>query len=215
MAQAMGFSSFGMKGAKRRKFNPHADDAVIDDGSGLPLQQKSASGSNNTPLGQRRVPASSNDNEIALDDEDEDDVDEGRGSCLGEGVDGADPGPQYIDTSRPATSRVPDAEPSHIDSLTGTLTLPPRPTEAQPVFLGGSSRGGGSFNTTRGGRGAGHGRGHRDDGKPWWEDYYDPTFNVNPWDALEKKMGLEPRGPWLSWEESKGRWEAAKAEVEA
>ncbi|WYZ37176.1 hypothetical protein EsH8_II_000682 [Colletotrichum jinshuiense] len=37
----------------------------------------------------------------------------------------------------------------------------------------------------------------RDDGKPWWEGYYDPTFNENPWDRLEKKAGVKSRGTWV------------------
>jgi hypothetical protein len=37
------------------------------------------------------------------------------------------------------------------------------------------------------------GRGGR---KPWWEGYYDPTSNENPWEKLEQAMGLEPKGTW-------------------
>lgn len=52
-------------------------------------------------------------------------------------------------------------------------------------------------------RGQGWGQGRersqgREHGKPWWEGYYDPASNQNPWAALEKKAGLEPRGSWLS-----------------
>ena len=32
----------------------------------------------------------------------------------------------------------------------------------------------------------------------WYEGYYDPSSNANPWDRLEKKLGLESKGPWLS-----------------
>ncbi|KLU91494.1 hypothetical protein MAPG_10012 [Magnaporthiopsis poae ATCC 64411] len=34
--------------------------------------------------------------------------------------------------------------------------------------------------------------------RQWWLDYYDPRFNENPWDQLEKSLGLEPRGSWLA-----------------
>ncbi|KAL2759826.1 hypothetical protein ACRALDRAFT_1060190 [Sodiomyces alcalophilus JCM 7366] len=47
------------------------------------------------------------------------------------------------------------------------------------------------------GQGRGQGQ-RREHGKPWWEGYYDPASNQNPWAALEKKAGLESRGSWLS-----------------
>ncbi|KAF3766263.1 hypothetical protein M406DRAFT_19912, partial [Cryphonectria parasitica EP155] len=58
MAEAMGFSGFGMQpGAKKRKFNPHADASV----SGLPKKPSAAgsrntTGANSAPLGQRSLP---------------------------------------------------------------------------------------------------------------------------------------------------------------
>jgi hypothetical protein len=30
----------------------------------------------------------------------------------------------------------------------------------------------------------------------WYLDYYDPSFNENPWARLEKEKGLEPLGKW-------------------
>ncbi|KAF0325221.1 hypothetical protein GQ607_007548 [Colletotrichum asianum] len=52
----------------------------------------------------------------------------------------------------------------------------------------------------RGGRGGGRNNHHqhqqRDDGKPWWEGYYDHKSNENPWAKLEKAAGVEPRGSW-------------------
>jgi hypothetical protein len=30
----------------------------------------------------------------------------------------------------------------------------------------------------------------------WYLDYYDPSFNENPWARLEKEKGLEPFGKW-------------------
>lgn len=46
------------------------------------------------------------------------------------------------------------------------------------------------------GRGSQHH--HGDQGQPWYEDYYDTLFNRNPWEKLEKAMGLQPRGSWIS-----------------
>lgn len=31
---------------------------------------------------------------------------------------------------------------------------------------------------------------------PWYQDYYDKAFNLNPWNYVEKSNGLQPRGTW-------------------
>ncbi|KAK1986365.1 hypothetical protein LZ30DRAFT_582314 [Colletotrichum cereale] len=38
----------------------------------------------------------------------------------------------------------------------------------------------------------------RNDGKPWWEGYYDHASNENPWERLEKRAGVQSRGTWVS-----------------
>ncbi|KAI1328123.1 hypothetical protein F5Y16DRAFT_166207 [Xylariaceae sp. FL0255] len=205
MAEAMGFSSFGaQKPSKRRKFNPSTDAVVAGPAStsNIPVRRSNptTTGSNMTPLGVRKQNA----NEIELDDDDED-VDTAAAEGQSSGVDQAggnadeeaddDPGPQYIDTSRPSTI---DNVQSKIDAIVGDSVpsnLPPRP----PVPADGGMFSG---HGARGGRHRNRGRGEGS-GKVWWEDYYDPTFITNPWEKLEKSMGLEPRGPWLSWEEAK------------
>ncbi|EKD17733.1 uncharacterized protein L3040_008080 [Drepanopeziza brunnea f. sp. 'multigermtubi'] len=53
----------------------------------------------------------------------------------------------------------------------------------------GSSRGGGRQRGGRGGQREGR----------WYEEYYDPAFNTNPWEALEKAKGLKPVGSWLEY----------------
>ena len=60
----------------------------------------------------------------------------------------------------------------------------------------GSSRGGNS-------RGGHAGRGERNE--KWYLGYYDATFNVNPWEALEKERGLEAVGSWLEYPKNQGR----------
>jgi hypothetical protein len=102
MAAAMGFSSFGTQGPpKKRKFNPKSD-AFIE-GQDLEAVDKGGkkgqgSGGNQIPLGRPRqlgVPsqapaeAATNDEEIALDDDD------------GPQYVDDDEGPRYLDTSRP------------------------------------------------------------------------------------------------------------------
>ncbi len=51
---------------------------------------------------------------------------------------------------------------------------------------------------------SGHGWGRRQDSgqgqgrRPWWDGYYDPTSNENPWARLEATLGLPARGgSWL------------------
>lgn len=63
---------------------------------------------------------------------------------------------------------------------------------------GGSNFGGSSY----GGVGSNRGgvRGQRNE--KWYEDYYDPSFNQNPWAEQEEKMGLEAKGKWLE----RGHW---------
>lgn len=43
-----------------------------------------------------------------------------------------------------------------------------------------------------------HGQDSRSQGAQWYEGYYDTLSNRNPWEKLEKAMGLQPKGTWLS-----------------
>ncbi|KAI1204523.1 uncharacterized protein F4807DRAFT_328757 [Annulohypoxylon truncatum] len=215
MAEAMGFSSFGMQNAnKRRKFNPRADEAVTASTT-IPLHQsgtvkEARTGSNTTPLGVR----TRNEDEIDLEeDEDEPNVSKSdvRDSLNDQSND--NPGPQYMDTSRPPTAvmaELNDDIQSKIDSITGVSSDQAWGTPSSTTSIdGGTSyrggRGRGGHQASRGrGRGRGGGQGH-EPGKKWWEGYYDPSTNTNPWEALEKASGLEPVGSWMSWEEAKSR----------
>lgn len=81
------------------------------------------------------------------------------------------------------------------------LHLPnrPPPTFSDTASMA-SSRGRGSSwgGRSRGGRGRGaRGRGRGERNERWFEGYYDPSFNCNPWEKLEKGRGLEERGTWL------------------
>lgn len=205
MAAAMGFSSFGTQpSAKRRKFNSSSDSYVA--GSSSSSGGDHGKGANALPLGTRPPPPAQrpsqpalpqqqqNANEISLDDDDDDDNFE----------------PQYIDTSRPAApaEAAPAPAPGDaavqatIDSIVGSAGLP---------GSGELQVGGGHGGHHRGGpRGDSRHRG----GQPWYQDYYDPTANMNPWEKLEKQNGLEPLGnDWLSWEESKARWEKLQSDT--
>ncbi|CAM1509081.1 Fc.00g028200.m01.CDS01 [Cosmosporella sp. VM-42] len=41
------------------------------------------------------------------------------------------------------------------------------------------------------------GKSHQRSRQPWYDGYYDPMSNENPWERLEKAKGLEPKGSWL------------------
>ncbi|KAI0376405.1 hypothetical protein F5Y04DRAFT_211264 [Hypomontagnella monticulosa] len=213
MAQAMGFSNFGSQKNpnKRRKFNPHTNAVVASPStSTIPFHQTGVppevrSGSNVTPLGVRNRNRNRNRNqdEIELEEDDEGAsiaYDKGDGGLEDKGD--ADPAPHYLDTSRPPAS-VPagsdDDIQSKIDTIVGDFPEPTTDVQSSMGRIGGEydSRGG------RGGYQTNKGQG-REPGKNWWDDYYDPSSNVNPWERLELTQGLGPRGSWMSWEEAKG-----------
>ncbi|KAI0136898.1 hypothetical protein BJ170DRAFT_34887 [Xylariales sp. AK1849] len=217
MAQAMGFSSFGAQPNKRRKYNPHTDDAVTassGNGPSIPIHQhKHGKGANAIPLGVR----AQNKDEISLDDEDEDDTRAVKLGAKAGNNDGNedDPEPQYVDTSRPS---LPDPTPdpngydvqSKNDSIVGTSSGHTTTASSAPLNQQGAP---GSRAHHSGRVGYTGVRGARDGG-PWYEDYYDPTANMNPWDKLEKERGMEPlSNAWLAWEESKGKWEQIKTQT--
>ncbi|KAK6825333.1 hypothetical protein PG987_012827 [Apiospora arundinis] len=216
MAEAMGFSSFGGQNhpSKRRKYNARADAAfVVADGdeSTLALHYDAGSGSNNTPLGERRQPKKqkTNTDEIDLDDNDNDGDQDAEGdgdgqNAAGDNVDAQAPAAQYLDPSQP----IPDQVQSEIDAIVGDHGLPKKPVvSAVPAKRGGPAQSG-SRHHGGGGRG-----GDRESGQPWWDDYYDPAFNTNPWEKVEKKLGMEPRGTWLSYDESKTKWATIKSQL--
>jgi hypothetical protein len=103
--------------------------------------------------------------------------------------------------------------PDYSTKNTSTLPPPPHGLPQRPAFtatsdtefMQGGSRGrtlsDAMSTSSRGGRGRGRGggggreRGERNE--KWYEDYYDPTFNENPWARLEKEKGLRSVGTWL------------------
>jgi hypothetical protein len=202
MAAAMGFSSFGTKpSAKRRKFNS-SNDAVVAtptlSASSSQQQrqpQNQGRGANAIPLGGRPaaalLPAMQNTDEILLE------VD-------GDGVqeEEDDPEPQYIDTSRPVVPVEGFPAPAN-----AAIHVKDDGTKGTPASLG---RGHRPWDNGRGSDRSSHRAGDRRGGsKPWWQDYFDPTANMNPWEKLEKENSLKPlNNDWLTWEESKARWEA-------
>jgi hypothetical protein len=102
------------------------------------------------------------------------------------------------------------------DSIPSRSTLPPppkdlpnRPAYSDTAFMQGGSRGGfghgsdtASVTSLRSGRGRGGSRGGRggERNERWYEGYYDPSFNENPWKKLEMANRLKPVGTWLERE---------------
>ncbi|KAI1761569.1 hypothetical protein GGR53DRAFT_20533 [Hypoxylon sp. FL1150] len=212
MAQAMGFTSFGAQGnpSKRRKYNPHADDAVVattaaPNAAAVP---ETKTGSNATPLGVR----TRNTDEIDLGEDEEEGLDAPVGQVPdrleeGSAQGGTSSDPQKTNRSRPQTIVLVDDVQSQIDNI--VRIAPPVPGEGSSRSFGTGSRRGGHGNRERYQINWQRGKELWDgkklpDGQKWWEDYYDPRSNVNPWESLEQKNGLEPRGLWMTWEESKG-----------
>lgn len=188
MAEAMGFTGFGMQRNKKRK-QP---------------DPSSQTGANNAPLGKRRLPMNlpkpavvsgggddgNNPEEIDLDDDDDDDDDGEGGVDVGAagGVDGEEDG-QAIVNERAAALTVDDGPSiSAPQQQQQHHSLPPRPQQhQQQSHHHGAPRPGG--------------RGHGGQ-TPWWEGTWDPRLISrmieNPWDRLEKQRGLEARGTWPS-----------------
>lgn len=178
MAQAMGFSSFGHQDRpqKKRKYNSRADAAFVD---ARPQEEDAASGANSTALGVRTATTSLNAAEIDLDEDDDDDKQEEK--------------PRVASTTTAATAmRDENLGGAVVDSTTSAdaqvrpASLPQRPASGTG-FVGRQPH-------------QAHQQPHRgsQSSQPWYDGYYDPTSNENPWMFIEKARGLESRGPWLS-----------------
>ncbi|KAL1883265.1 hypothetical protein Daus18300_000323 [Diaporthe australafricana] len=178
MAEAMGFTGFGMQRATRkRKLTPPAQ-----------------TGANNAPLGKRRPmnlpqPVSSvgaNAEEIDLD---ADDGGGGDDDVVEEEQEGDNDDAQAQAGIDALT--VSDTQPGHQHQL------PPRPPPPQQQQQ--QHHHAGKAGRSHGGPNAG---GRAGAGAPWWEGEWDPRLVErmveNPWERLERQRGLEPRGTWPS-----------------
>ncbi|KAG5986776.1 hypothetical protein E4U43_005362 [Claviceps pusilla] len=183
VAQAMGFSSFGTQDRplKKRRYNAAADSIS----SAATAPQLQATGSNTTPLAAPGAESCANAEEIDLHDED-DEVEEKD---------------DHNDEGTPLQA-------SQISIKTAPAGLPARPAPGTG-FVGSVSS-----------ESHAHAHAHAPQfrpGKPaqrshnelWYKDYYDSTSNENPWERLEKAMGLETKGIWVS--RSEGAAAAAAA----
>lgn len=120
-------------------------------------------------------------------------------------------GPQYLDSSRPPPVSEEEAKEmqTRVDALLASLdesseqsfSTPPLPASNAPYKLpqrppaGGTQYAASVASSSRPTQ-----RGQRNE--KWYIDYYDPNFNENPWERLEKQKGLEPL---CKWPENVGR----------
>ncbi|KAF4776692.1 hypothetical protein HER10_EVM0008104 [Colletotrichum scovillei] len=225
MAAFMGFASFGTQpAAKKRKYN-HRTDAVSSatGANQTALAPRAPRPAPSTTTDIAAAPAANAD-EIALDDDDEDDgsavvaaagdvdaeegganlysdptvapalahaqslIDElaNQGAAVEDGI--SAPQAQSTASSLPTSSALPQRPDASWGKKMGTAptTMPTRERPEQH-----------QHQHQRGGRG-GYQQQQRNDGKPWWEGYYDPASNENPWERLEKKAGVLSKGTWVA-----------------
>lgn len=170
MAQAMGFSSFGAQNRpQKRKYNPNTDAIIGSDSTAAQRAAKaSATGSNSTPLG---VPSRKPDPTAANADEIDLDGDEDEGDDDGITANQAEIPEKPSEAPAPALVRPPG--------------LPDRPAPGIG-FIGSSAAHQGSHGNQDGSRRT-----------IWWEGYYDPSSNENPWRRLEESKGLQSLGTWI------------------
>ncbi|KAM0264728.1 hypothetical protein ACHAQJ_000553 [Trichoderma viride] len=170
MAQAMGFSSFGLQNRpQKRKYNPHADAIISSDSKTAQRAAKpSATGSNSTPLGvSSRKPdsAAANVDEIDLDENEDGNEDDDVGI---------------------ASKPIGIPESSATPALVRPHGLPERPVPGTGFI--------GPPGDDKGSHGHQDGSGHT----AWYEGYYDPASNENPWKRLEGSKSLQSLGTWIS-----------------
>lgn len=203
---------------KKRRFNPYADDAVIagpekpaedDSEQFYEEEDESTSKTNsiqftayegqlhstiNTTTSSKPNPRHDADYPAdAINHDDEIDYDDNDYDELAAGVDNHD---FALDTTAGA-----DATFESDDMPSSSVGTPQAQAQTQTQVLPGIST---ALPARGGGRGAGAGFGSGGRGAPpgrnptWYVDYYDPSSNANPWEALEERLGMSAVGRWLS-----------------
>ncbi|KAF6831796.1 hypothetical protein CPLU01_06586 [Colletotrichum plurivorum] len=218
MAAMMGFSGFGTQpAAKKRKYN-HRADAVSSSAA--------ATGANQVALATRAPAPAANADEIDLDDEDNGPREEGGAEnnvIVAEADADQEEGGASLYTNPAIAPALAHAQelidelatrggvaaaaqdaPSSQANLAASSSLPRRPEASWGREMGSApiempTRNEGPHS---GGRGGGRHQHQQqrggNDGKPWWEGYYDHKSNENPWEKLERAAGIESRGTWVA-----------------
>jgi len=182
------------------------------------------SGGNTIPLGKQRIigggtaeaprdkdikktSAIGNEDEIDLgDDEEPEDGPNYLDTSLPPPIEASEnDGPQYLDSSRPPPASEDEAKEvqSRIDALLASLDGPGELSSATPPIPFSSASyklpqrpptGNTQYVAPVASSSRPIQRGQKNE--KWFIDYYDPTFNENPWERLEKQNGLEPLCKW-------------------
>ncbi|KAJ2899440.1 hypothetical protein MKZ38_003055 [Zalerion maritima] len=191
---AMGFSSFGQtRPNKKRRYNPQADQAVVDSAAGsISHPEPSGSGANALPLplhARASAQPPGNPDEMSLEDGD------GPAASTSGSTGGASMGGTSLPL--PPASGLP-ARPAftNIGSTIRGASFVGVPDQVHGGGRGGRAGGGGGSSRGRGDSGSFSGRDHGSRNPEWYIGYYDPASNENPWAKLEERMGLEPQGDW-------------------
>lgn len=182
-------------------------------GNTIPLgKQRIIGGSTGkTPNGDleiRRTPGGGNKDEIDLEDDEEpgDDGPAYLDTSLPPPIEASEnDGPQYLDTSRPPPASEDEAKEmqSRIDALLASLDTPGDiPPSTSPLPSSNTSynlpqrppAGDTHYSSSVASSSRPAQRGQRNE--KWYIDYYDPTFNENPWERLENQKGLKPLCKW-------------------
>ncbi|KAF6844091.1 hypothetical protein CMUS01_01407 [Colletotrichum musicola] len=215
MAAMMGFSGFGTQpAAKKRKYN-HRADAVSSSAA--------ATGANQVALATRAPAPAANADEIDIDDDDNAPAESNVGTAVADAdADQEEGGASlYTDpaiapalahaqelieelTTRGGVGAAAQDAPSAQANLATSSSLPRRPEASWGREMGSAptempTRNEGSHS---GGRGGGRHQHQQqrgaNEGRPWWEGYYDHKSNENPWEKLERAAGIESRGTWVA-----------------
>lgn len=193
IASAMGFSSFGTQpNSKRRKINSMLAGDTVAPSMPPPHVEERKKGDEEVGGFQTRRKRNPDEFDLGVDGGSDGDGEE-EGKVAGEEDDDGDlvkvggSGEREDPRGDQGGDEIRDPFPAH--------NLPARPPPSQyHTFDNGASsnhrgRGRGSHGPRRGNGG--------DDGKPWYENYYDPQSNQNPWERLEEQLDLSPKGSWL------------------
>ncbi|KAI0996655.1 hypothetical protein K3495_g11528 [Podosphaera aphanis] len=212
MAAAMGFTSFGSQLTKKRQFNHSADSYVEGQHlthNGQSSKKDARSGGNKTPLGNPRILSSKkqtldlgkNNIEKAHLEEDHFRSEYVDGKRLGESESDGKNNQVVTEKSVKTFSKSAVPEPQTV-----ALDVHAQTDHHNPRFFQGTLQrkennqlnnlaNSCSLHKNLSGN---HGKQEVQRNENWYDDYYDPSFNENPWERLEISMGLKSKGCWVT-----------------
>lgn len=224
MAETLGFTSFGgtrpiddHDDNKRRRFNPHLDNAVIATTNEEP--QLTAYRAQAHPNKRQKLSASPRDEITYSDSDDYASTNTNTNAANNNGTPTGAPSGHPPDSHYPSQQQRPPTGPRR-----GNYS--PRGGNRGGGNWGGGGRGGGynsnynssynnnyNNNNNRNNNNSSN-RGGGPVNPLWYVEYYDPASNENPWEGMEKYKRLPPVGTWLSRGRKRARDEEVKGGAE-